>query len=295
MKKSFFRLTLWTILLFSLSIRPCRAGTLQEILDRGEIRHLGVPYARFVTGSGDGLDVELMERFAQYLGVSYRYVESNWEDVIPDLIGRDISISGDIAVPGANRPIMGDVIASGLTVLEWRKSVLAFSSPTFPTQVWLLSPYDHPQRPIEPCGDMAEDRSKTSDMVNGMTVMGVEQTCLDPNLYGLGDKGARIVAFKGDTSDLVPAMLGGVSDLIILDVPDVLVALSHWQGRIKVLGPISQKQDMAVAFSLDDKDLLSEFEAFYGQLIASGEYRDMVEKYYPSLFLHFPSFLEGSR
>ncbi len=295
MKKSLFCLTLWTILFFPLSIHPCRAGTLQEVLDRGELRHLGVPYARFVTGSGDGLDVELMERFAQYLGVSYRYVESSWEDIIPDLIGRDISISGDMAVLGAKRPIRGDVIASGLTVLEWRKSVLAFSSPTFPTQVWLLSPDDHIQRPIEPCGYMPEDIRKTSTMVDGMTVMGVERTCLDPSLYGLGDKGARIVAFEGDTSDMVPAMLGGASDLIILDVPDVLVALSYWQGRIKVLGPISQKQDMAIAFPLEGKDLVSKFEAFYGQLISSGEYREMVAKYYPCLFMHFPSFLRGSR
>lgn len=295
MKKSFFYLILGIIMTIVIVAQPCGAGTLQEVLDRGELRHLGVPYARFVTGSGDGLDVELMERFAKYLGVSYRYVQSSWEDIIPDLIGRNLSIDGDRVVLGTDRPVKGDVIASGLTVLEWRKGVLAFSSTTFPTQVWLISPHDHNQRPIKPCGYIPEDIRKTIAMVKGLTVMGVERTCLDPYLYGLGDEGAKIVPFEGDTSDLVPAMLGGLSDLLILDVPDVLVALSHWQGRIKVLGPISPEQNMAVAFSLKDQDLLLKFEAFYGQLVASGEYRGMVTNYYPSLFLHFPSFLEGGR
>lgn len=292
LKKSFFCLILGTILTFIPPAQTCRAGTVRDILERGELRHLGVPYARFVTGSGDGLDVELMERFANYLGVCYRYVQSSWEDIVPDLIGRNLSVEGDRVVLGTERPKKGDVIASGLTVLEWRKNVLAFSSSTFPTQVWLISPYDHHQRPIDPCGNMADDVKSTVEMVSGMTVMGVERTCLDPKLYGLDERGASIVPFKGDTSDLVPAMLGGLSDLLILDVPDVLVALSYWQGRIKVLGPISPEQNMAVAFPLKDQDILLKFEDFYGQLVASGEYRKMVKKYYPSLFLHFPSFLE---
>ena len=35
------------------------ADDLREIRERGVLRHLGVPYANFVTGSGDGLDVEI--------------------------------------------------------------------------------------------------------------------------------------------------------------------------------------------------------------------------------------------
>jgi hypothetical protein len=41
------------------------AADLAEIKQRGEIRHIGIRYANFVTGAGDGLDVELMQGFAK--------------------------------------------------------------------------------------------------------------------------------------------------------------------------------------------------------------------------------------
>jgi hypothetical protein len=32
----------------------------------------------------------------------------------------------------------GDMIATGMTVLPWPQQVVAFSRPTFPTQIWLI-------------------------------------------------------------------------------------------------------------------------------------------------------------
>ena len=43
---------------------------LSQIKAAGVLRHLGVPYANFVTGSGDDLDVELMQLFAKRTGLS---------------------------------------------------------------------------------------------------------------------------------------------------------------------------------------------------------------------------------
>jgi len=53
-------------LLCALSVQ---AEDLPEIRARGELRHLGIRYANFVTGSGDGFDVELVRGFAEHLGV----------------------------------------------------------------------------------------------------------------------------------------------------------------------------------------------------------------------------------
>ncbi len=63
-------------------------GDLDAIRARGVLRHLGIRYASFVTGGGDGLDVELVRRFAQKLGVRYEYVETDWPAALPDLVGR---------------------------------------------------------------------------------------------------------------------------------------------------------------------------------------------------------------
>lgn len=279
----------------SIAILTCQTwgSTLQDVLDRGELRHLGVPYAKFVTGAGDGLDVELMKRFADHLGVTYSYVQSDWDNVIPDLIGKELSVVQGKALLGEKRPIRGDIIASGLTVLDWREELLLLSSPTFPTQVWLLAASRHPYRPVEPSGSISTDIERTRDMVKNSTVMGLKDTCLDPFLYDLDKKGGKIVYFDGETNDLVPAMIKGVSDLLLLDVPDFLASLSSWQGRIKVLGPITETQTMAVAFSPEGEKLKDSFELFFAELIEKGEYREMVTKYYPGLFNHFPLFLSN--
>ena len=66
------------------------AADLAEIKQRGEIRHIGIRYANFVTGAGDGLDVELMQGFAKRIGVSYKLVYSDFYSVIRDLLGKDV-------------------------------------------------------------------------------------------------------------------------------------------------------------------------------------------------------------
>ena len=62
---------------------------LDEIRKSGELRHIGVPYANFITGLGDGLDVELIKGFSKHLGLKYKYIPSTWSTVFHDLTGKD--------------------------------------------------------------------------------------------------------------------------------------------------------------------------------------------------------------
>ncbi len=64
------------------------ARDLPEILEEGVLRHLGIPYANFVTGSGDGLDVEVMQGFAAHLSLGYELIESDWSRVFGYLTGQ---------------------------------------------------------------------------------------------------------------------------------------------------------------------------------------------------------------
>ncbi|MBW1993760.1 MAG: ABC transporter substrate-binding protein, partial [Deltaproteobacteria bacterium] len=62
-KRSLGRLTFWVPSLTALliiALESASGADLQEVRKTGVLRHLGVPYANFVTGSGDGLDVELV-------------------------------------------------------------------------------------------------------------------------------------------------------------------------------------------------------------------------------------------
>src|SRR5947209_3890645 len=133
------------------------AADLAEIKQRGEIRHIGIRYANFVTGAGDGLDVELMQGFAKRIGVSYKLVYSDFYSVIRDLLGKDVvRKNGEVTLVG-DYPIRGDVISSGFTVLPWREAFLLYSEPTLPSQVLLVAPAESDLQPIQDGADLAPD------------------------------------------------------------------------------------------------------------------------------------------
>jgi ABC-type amino acid transport substrate-binding protein len=263
------------------------------IKERGILRHLGIPYANFVTGAGDGMDVELMQGFARWLGVDYEYVQTDWSRAIGDLTGKEVkSIGDDVEILG-DVPIKGDIIANGMTVIPWREKVVAFAEPTFPTQVWLMSRADAAVSPIRPTNSLVDDIVQTKSVLAGKSLLGKLDTCLDPALYDMEKTGAKISLFDGTLNELAPALLANESEFTLLDVPDALVALQKWPGEIKVIGPVSEPQDMAPAFRPEDKALRDAFNAYLAELRADGSFDALTLKYYPFVVEYFPEFLSA--
>lgn len=278
-------------LLFALIAAPSSRGQdLDEIKAAGVLRHLSIPYAHFNSGAGDGLDIDLVRLFAAHLGVRYKYVPTVWADAFGDLIGQKVKAAGDEVDKLGATPIKGDVLANGVTVLPWREKVVAFSKPTFPTQVWLVAPIESPLPPITPTGDLQTDIAATRRLVKGSHVMGKSGTCLDLSIFHLETEGASGVDFEGSLNELAPALLKGETDLLLLDVPDALVALNTWPGKIKVLGPMTGMEDMAAAFRPGASQLLAAFNAFFEQCLQDGTYLKLVRQYYPDVLTHFPKF-----
>jgi ABC-type amino acid transport substrate-binding protein len=276
------------------------ADSLAALQERGVLRHLGIPYANFVSGVGedmklDGMDVELMRGFAGWLGVEYEYVQTDWASAIGDLTGNEIKTSGDEVEVVGTAPIRGDVIANGMTIIPWRQQVVAFAEPTFPTQVWLMSRADSPVSPIKPTSSLAEDIVQTKSVLGGKALLGKLNTCLDPSLYDIEQTGAEISLFDGALNELAPAVVNNESEFTLLDVPDALVALEKWSGEIKVIGPVSEEQFMAPAFRRGDTELLSAFNRYLAELKASGAFDDLTLRYYPLVVDYFPDFLAASR
>src|SRR3977135_4067335 len=154
------------------------AADLAEIKKRGEIRHIGIRYANFVTGAGDGLDVELMQGFAKRIGVSYTLVYSDFYSVIRDLLGKDVvRKEGEVTLTG-DYPVKGDVISTGFTVLPWREAVLLYSEPTLPSQVLLGAPAGSDLQPIEDGADLAADIANTRKAIGSKSVLCHGRACL---------------------------------------------------------------------------------------------------------------------
>lgn len=278
--------------MFALSVCAFAAdnGDVKQVQKRGVLRHLGVVYANFVTGAGDGFSVELMQHFARHLQVDYTYIPTTWSDVIPDLVGRTFTVQEDEILVTGKQEIAGDVIANGLTILDWRKKLLNYSEPIFPTQVWLVARADSDITPIEPSGDTDRDILTVKGLIDGLDILGIKGTCLDTSLYNLTDFGATTHAFSGSMNELVPAIMNKAADATVLDVPDALIALQKWGGAIKIVGPVSHQQNMACGFRPSSPRLLQEFNSFLQQIKDNGTYLQLVRKYYPNVFDFYPDF-----
>ncbi len=289
LKVQFFMLVVSTLL----AMNSAGAGDLDEVLQSGTLRHLGIPYANFITSEHAGLDAELMQQFAKHLGVKYQFVESTWQGIITDLTGKKVKVTGDDVEVTGEGPIKGDVISTGFTVLPWRTKIVDFSAKTFPSGIWLIARSDSSLVPITPTGNISEDIEMVKKELSGISVLGLQESCLAPSLYGIEDTGAHVKFFPvdRDLGEMIPSVIAKVADTTLMDVPVALVALAKWPRQIKVIGPLSATQDMACAFSKDSQKLKKAFESFFSEFKKSGKYRELVNNYYPTVYTYYPDFL----
>jgi ABC-type amino acid transport substrate-binding protein len=268
-------------------------GDLDAVLKAGKLRHLAIPYANFVYVDGDGgLDVELMQRFAAYLKVDYEFVQSTWTTIIPDLTGKTVQPRGDDVVITGNRPVRGDVIATGFTVLPWRTRIVDFATASFPSGVWLIAHADSKMRPVSPSGSIHKDIEMVKAEMHGYSVLALKDSCLDPKQYQLEKTGAvvHLLDPQRNLDEMIPLVIARTVDTTLMDVPVALVALERWPGKIKVVGPISEQQEMAPAFAQASPRLRTAYEAFFKELKAQGIYKELVTRYYPTVFPYYPDF-----
>jgi len=129
-------------------------------------------------------------------------------------------------------------------------------------------------------------------MIGKKSLLVMENTCLDPAAYGLKGKGLDLRPYTKNTNinEMVPAMLDGVAEYTLLDVADVILDLQRWAGRIKVLGPISEEQEMAAAFPQNSPQLRDAFNEYLRKVKADGTYDKLARKYYPGIHDYFPNF-----
>lgn len=265
---------------------------LKEVKERGELRHLGIKYANFVTGAGDGFDVELTRGFAQYIGVKHTLVYTDFYTVVRDLLGKDVVRDGSKVSLTGDFPIKGDMIATGFTRLPWRDAIVLFSEPTFPSQVLLIAPANKDIKPIKETNDIKKDIEATKSLIGKNSLLVMEKTCLDPASYGLKNAGFDIKPYTRSTNinEMVPALLDGKSDLSLLDMPSLILDLQKWSGKIKVLGPISEHQELAAAFPKESPELRKAYNEYLAKIKADGTYDKLVTKYYPGMQKIFPEF-----
>ena len=154
---------------------------------------------------------------------------------------------------------------------------------------------DLPLQPLVPSGNLENDIQSTLLLLKGRSVLAIEGGCLDPALNRLQDSGIHIKTLSAaiNLNELIPAVMNNEADCTLIDVPDALVGIQKWPGKIKVLGPLSMNQQMGVGFAKSSVKLRDEFNIFFLECVEKGIYEQLLEKYYPSIFAYYPSFLKG--
>ncbi|MEY2689277.1 MAG: hypothetical protein RL375_3476, partial [Pseudomonadota bacterium] len=170
--------------------------------------------------------------------------------------------------------------------------VLLYSVPTFPSQVLLVARVESGHRPIAPQASLAQEVAQTRAVLGRHSLLVMERTCLDPANYGLKGAGVDLRSYTASTNldEMVPALLRGDAEFTLLDVPDAVLDLQRWAGRIKVIGPLSGNQDLAAAFPKESPALRAAFDDYLRRIRADGSYDKLVNKYYPGIRRYFPEF-----
>ena len=296
-RNSIFLLIGLMVLLLYATVPGVARADLKEVKQRGVLRHLGVTYANFVRkipGGYDGLDVDVMKLFAKHLGVRYQFVNTTWPDLFTDLTGRKQDVITREYHTELTEEIKGDIASNGLTILPNRQKIVNFSTPIFPTGVWLIAPASSSLTPIRPSGKMSEDIKNVKLRLEGHSVLTMNDTCLDEQFFNFDHSLVKVKYFTESPliSDIVPAMMNGMADSTLLDIPDALITLQKWSRDIKIIGPVIDSQLMGAAVSKSSPEILEAFNNFFKQIWADGTYRSLVEKYYPSVFLYFDDFFD---
>lgn len=300
MKNLFSKLLFFIVILIELTFSfQSLARDLADVKASGVLRHLGVPHSNFVTQYKDGkqivlqgLDVELIQGFAKYLGVKYQFVPVTESKALEQLIGQNVRFDNGQIVKGALEPVKGDLIANGFTILDWRRKVIDFSNDYFPSEVWLIARRDSKLKPITPLATIEQDIDAVKKLLKGQVLLGMSQSCLDPDLYQLSKSNVNIISptQKINVNEMVPVILNNEAELTLLDMTDSLIALNKWPNQIKVIGPISLQQKMAVGFRKDSPNLRRAFNRYLHKIKQNGFYLSLVKKYYPSVLHYYPDY-----
>lgn len=289
------------LLLCGISSTNLMARDLVEIQAEGVLRHLGVPYANFVSQyvegnkvNHSGLDIELMQNFAEHIGVKYEFVPAQWTSVFGMLTGRNGQFIDNKVVYSPPEPIVGDIIANGLTILDWRRELVDFSDDYFPSAVWLVARTESELSPIKPSDSLFDDIRMVRELLKDRDILAMKQSCLDPDLYDLEGAQANVIlpAKQLQLNEMVPFLLNIEAEATLLDVADSLIAIEKWPNKIKVIGPISEDQKMAIGFRKDSPQLRAAFNEYLKQIRADGSYNRLVKKYYPTVFHYYQDYFE---
>ena len=215
------------------------AGTLDEIAKRGELRIAcqtqGAPFS-FVDKNGErtGSSVELCNLIAKEMGVKVKFLNYDWDGLIPALLSKK-----------------ADMLAADMTPTLKRAMKIAFTDPYMYTGSVVFVKADSPIKSLE---DVKKAGVKIAVLL-GSTGENDAKTAFPE---------AELKTYKGGGPLLINAVLAGHADLGVNDGSAVRgQSASFPPNSVRILEGQLSKSPLAFAVRYDSPDLLEWLNLFF--------------------------------
>jgi len=235
------------------------AGTLDEISKRGELRVAcqtqGAPFS-FVDKNGNrtGSSIDLVEMIAKEMGVKVKYLNYDWDGLIPALLSKK-----------------ADMLAADMTPTLKRAMKISFTDPYMYTGSVVFVKQDSP---IKSLSDVRKPGTKIAVLLGSTGENDAKKAFPD----------AQLKTYKGGGPLLINAMLAGHTDAGVNDGSAVRgQAASFPPNSVRILEGQLSKSPLAFAVRYDSPDLREWLNLFFLHVSLDGRLDDNLNYWVNSL------------
>ena len=201
------------------------------------------PFEYVENGEIAGFDAEIIKEAAKRIGIEYKWLNTNFDGLIPALQTKKV-----------------DIVIAGMSVTPEREKAVNFSIPYLTSNVAIVT---NSKNPIKDMNDLSGKS------------YGVELGTTKENSARKID-GAEVVPFSSTTGALVALKSGKIDGMVL----DESVSSKYIEKNPElVLVGVMEGEPKAAAFNKDDKELMENFSKVLEEMITDGTVAELREKY----------------
>ncbi len=200
------------------------------------------PFETLENGEVVGIEVDILEKVAESLGVTLQIEQMDFESVIPGVQAGKF-----------------DVGMSGITITEKRKKNVDFSTPYFLAAQTIVVPAD---------SDISSKADLEGKKISVQTGTTAEDYCME--------NGYEVMAYTSN-NDAASALTGGKVDAWVVD-NEVAVAMADSLGLV-MLDEAMTTEPYAFAFVKGSDELIAAVDTALNAMLADGSIADIFAKW----------------
>ena len=236
----------WAVMFVVGLASSASAGTLEDIAQRGElivaVQTQGQPFS-FIDKNGNrtGSSIELCKMMAEEMGVKIKFLDFDWDGLIPALLSKK-----------------ADMLAADMTPTLKRAMKIAFSNPYMYTGSVVFVKAESPIKTVE-------DAKKAG--LNVAVLLGAQGEADAKKFF----PNATQKSYKGGGPLLIDAVIKGHADFGVNDASAVKgQSASFPPNSIRVLPDLLTKEPLSFAVRYDSQDMLTWMNLFFLHMTING-------------------------